>query len=110
MIVTRIKGVPTAVKKHLKPGTEIHWCWIAWHADITEIPGAVSRRNVHAAAKRHREMGKVSANAYPFLMAFGSRSIAACVVISKFDLIVNVVADGLHTLPAPAKPAELGPR
>ena len=54
-------------------------------------------------------MGEVSANAYPFLMAFGGRPVGAGMVISKFDLIVNVVADGLHTPPARAKATEQGP-
>ena len=70
--MARIKRVPTAVQKCLKPCTEIHWCWIAWYTDITKISGAVSRGNVHATAKRYREMGEVSANAYLFAMAFGA--------------------------------------
>jgi hypothetical protein len=70
--------------------------------DITEITGAVSRRNVHAAAKRDCQMCEVSANTYPLLMTFGGCPVTMGMEMSKLDLIVNVVANGLHSLPASA--------
>ena len=64
-IVPRVEGIPTALQKHLEPGTEIHRVGNRRHADITEIAGAVARRDIHAAAQCDREMGKVAAHAEP---------------------------------------------
>jgi hypothetical protein len=60
------------------------------HTDITEITRAVTRRNVHAAAK-HREMGKIAAtplagNGRPMLL-----ERLAC--LPERD-VTNIIANG----------------
>jgi hypothetical protein len=59
MVVTRIEGEPPAIQIDLEPGGKIRRRGIDGDADIAETAGALARRNVHAAAQRHREMGEV---------------------------------------------------
>ena len=66
-IVARVKRVPAA-EIDLKPGTEIHGFRFRRHANVAEITGAVTRRNVHATAKGDRQMREVPANAPTFDM------------------------------------------
>jgi hypothetical protein len=110
MIVTRIKRVPMAVQKCLKPGTEIHWCGIAWHADIAEIAGTVSSWNVDGTAKSDRQVREIAANADAFLVPFGRSPIASGVVVSEFNTVMNIVTDRLNSLPTASDPTKHRPR
>src|SRR5262249_26233713 len=62
-VVPSIESMPAAAKIDLKPGAEVHRLGLGRNADVTKIPSAIARRNVHAAAQRDRQMGKVAA--YP---------------------------------------------
>ncbi len=44
-------------------------------------------------------MGKVAANADLFLTAFGRRPVAAGVMVAELDAPMDVVTNGLHSLP-----------
>src|SRR6202035_2755327 len=106
VIVTCIERVPATVKKDLGPRGEIHWCGIPRNPDSAEITSAVSRGDIHAAAKRDRQVREVAANADPFLMPLGCGSVAAGVVVPEFDAIMDVVADRLNPLPTAGNSAE----
>src|SRR5215218_374471 len=54
-------------------------------------------------------MRKVAANAFLLMMALGCSAIGARVLIAESDAFVNVVADGLHAVPAWLGFAEEGP-
>ena len=45
-------------------------------------------------------MGEVAANADLLLMAFGRRPVAAGVAVAELDALMDVVTNGLHSLPA----------
>jgi len=109
MIVTRIEGEPAAVKKYLEPCAEIHRRGIAGHPDVAKVTGAISGRNIHAAAERDRQMSEVATNTYPFLVALGRYPVTSGMVVSEFDANMNVIADCLNPLPAAADPAEQRP-
>ena len=109
MIVTRIKRVPTTVQKNLEPRAEVHGRRIAGHPDVAKVSGAVSRRNIHAAAERDRQMSEVATDTYPFLVALGRCPVTSGMVVSECDANMNVIADCLNPLPAAADPAEQRP-
>ncbi len=58
-----VEGIPLAIQKGLEPAGEIHRIRVRGHADIAEIACAIARRDIHAAAKRDREVGEIAANA-----------------------------------------------
>src|SRR4029077_11886448 len=99
-IVARIEGKPAPIKIHLKPGAEIHRRRIGRNADVAEVARAIARRDIHAAAQRHRQMRKITAHADAFFVAFPGRAVAPRMVITETDPLVDVVANRLHTLPA----------
>src|SRR5215218_7321437 len=50
IVVARFKNVPPPPEKHLDPGREIHWCIGRRKPDVTDVPCAVSGRDIQAAA------------------------------------------------------------
>jgi hypothetical protein len=50
-VVASVEGEPTALEVHLEPGAEVHRRGVTRHADVAKITGAVTRWNIHAAAK-----------------------------------------------------------
>src|SRR6476620_7352174 len=62
-VVTRIECVPTPANVGFEPASEIPWGIWGRHADIAQIAGAVSGRNVHAAAECNGQMRVVATNA-----------------------------------------------
>src|SRR5262245_61125280 len=100
MVVAGIECVPAAAEISLEPGGKIHRRGIARYADVAEITGAIARRDIHAAAQRHCKMGEVAADATALGMALGGGAIAARMVIAEFEMVVHVIADRLHLLPA----------
>ncbi len=71
-VVTWIECVPATTDISLEPAGEIAGGIWRRHADVTEIAGAVARRNVHAAAERHSQMCIVPANAFAFVEQYPS--------------------------------------
>ena len=109
MIVARVHRVPTPIEKHVKPGIEIHRCWVWRHADVAEISVAVARRNVHAAAERDREMREVAAHADALGVGFIGRARRTRALIAERDVAVDEIADRLHPRPARGRMAEKVP-
>lgn len=99
-IVAGIEGVPAAVEKHLEPGGEIHRAVRRRRADVAQVAGAITGRDIHAAAKGHRQMGIVTADADSFVECFQRGARHARVFIAEHDVVMDVVADRLHAAPA----------
>src|SRR5271155_5084156 len=100
MIVPRVQGEPASVQEHFVPGTEIHGSRIDGYADVAEVTGAITRRNVHAAREGDCEMGEVPADAATFLVSLRGGAIASRVMVAELDSVVSVVADRLRPLPS----------
>jgi len=98
--VAGIERIPAAAKKYLEPCAKIHGSRIARDADIAEIARAISRGNVDAPAQRDGEMCKIAADPGPLLVGFRCRSIAPGMVIAKLQSLMNIVANGLNSLPS----------
>src|SRR5262245_10612154 len=109
MVVTGVEGVPAAAEISLEPGGKIHRRGLAGNADVAEIPLAIVRRDIHAAAQRHRKMSEVAADAAALGMGLGAGAVVARVVIAEFEMVVHVIADRLHLLPAALNAAEQRP-
>jgi hypothetical protein len=109
LIVTSIERVPATAKESLKPGVEVHWRRIRRHPDIAEIAIAVTRGNIHTAAKGHREVGKVSTNAATVLERLNRGPSFARLSVAKGKPIMHKVADRLNRRPAISDSPELPP-
>src|SRR6185312_17473921 len=63
-------------------------------------PGAVARRDVHAATEGHGKMREITADAGPVIKSFQRCAGHARVLVAEREMSVNVVADCLHTAPS----------
>ena len=108
-VVACIEGVPAAAEIDLEPGAEIHRLGFGRNADVAEISGAIARRDVHAAAQRDRQMGKVAAHPATFDQDVGGRPGRAGVLVAEADVGMDEIADRLHARPAERRVAEAGP-
>src|ERR1700683_459652 len=108
--MARIERVPAIAEINLEPGGEIHRRLVRRHADVAEIAGAIARRDVHAAAERNGEMGKVAADAAALLVRLPGAFGRARVRVAELDVAVDVIANRLHQRPALGRGAEFGPR
>ena len=106
--MSRIKCIPFATEKDLKPRAKIHRIRIPWHPYVAKVAGAIASWNVHATAKRDGKMDEISANADPFFMTFRCRAVASCMVIPKLDPLMDIVANRLNKMPT-AKTTEFPP-
>ena len=109
-VVARIECVPVLAEINFEPGAEIHCGFVERYADIAEIAGTVSRRNVHAAAQRDREVSEVPAHAASLGMGIPRRLCRAGMGVAEGDAIVDIVADRLHQRPTLRNLREQGPR
>jgi hypothetical protein len=82
-IIASIKGVPLATDMGFEPGGEIHRRVRDRYADIAQIAGAVSRRDVHAATESDGEVGVIPADASAIAESFPSRPACARVFVAK---------------------------
>src|SRR6266403_3348455 len=108
-VVARVKRVPLAADIGFEPGCEIHRCVRDRHADIAQITGAVSRRDVHAATEGDREVSIVPADAGAIAEGFPSRPAGTRMFIAEGNVLVNEVADGLDATPAERRLPEQRP-
>src|ERR1700722_4779460 len=63
-VMPGVRRPPAIVQVNLKPGTEVHGGVSRRDADVPEIPGDVTRGYIERAAKRHRQVLKITAHAY----------------------------------------------
>jgi MFS family permease len=95
-VVAGIERVPAAAEIDLEPGAEIHRLGLGRNADVAEIAGAIARRDVHAAAQRDRQVGKVAAHAVALDHDVGGGPGGAGVLVAEADVRMNEIADRLH--------------
>jgi len=95
-VVPRVERVPPIAEIDLEPGAEIHRIGIRQNADIAKITGAVARGDVHAAAERDRQMGKVPAHAAALESDLSRGPGGARVLIAEEYMGVNEIPDCLH--------------
>ena len=80
----------------LEPRREIAHC-VRWRrSEIAQVTGAVSRRNIHAAAESDGQMRIVAADAGPFVESLKGAAGGSGVLVVECDVVMNVIADGLH--------------
>src|SRR3954447_15547218 len=100
IVVARVKGVPPPPEKHLDPGREIHRGIRRRKPDVTDVPRAVPGRDVQAAAERKRQMSVVAADPALLCVGLGGRAGRTRIRVPERDMVVNEVADRLHSRPA----------
>ena len=89
-IVARVEHVPAAADPGLEPRREIAHA-VRWRrSDIAQVPGAVSRRNIHAAAESDREMRVVAADAGPLVESLRGAAGGAGVLVVECNVVMNV--------------------
>src|SRR4029077_4713961 len=80
-----------------EPRCEIAYA-VRWRrSQIAQVPSAVSRRNIHATAESDREMRIVAADSGPFFERLQGAARGPGVLVVECNLIMNVIADSLHT-------------
>src|SRR5437899_4871813 len=99
LVVAGIEGVPAPADEGLEPAGEIAHRPRLWRADVAQIPGAISRGNVHATAERNGQMRIVAADALAFLVRLPRRPGGARMLVAEDDVAVNEIADRLHPGP-----------
>src|SRR5690242_20083704 len=102
--------MPGTVEIGFEPSREVHRRMRWRDTDVTKIAGAISRRNVHASAKRQGQMCEITAHPPSLLerLPGGSGRTSVCVV--KYDVVVNEVADRLHARPSRRRATKQLPR
>ena len=92
--------MPSATQIRLEPAGEVHRSIGRRDADVAEITGTIASRNVHAAAKRDREVSIVAADPAPFLEDLFGGFAGRRMRITKGDVPVDEIADCLDSRPA----------
>src|SRR5271163_3237277 len=96
-IVPRIERMPGSAEIDFDPRREIHhsvW-WLGPH--VSQVSGAVTRRNIHAAAESDGQMREVAADAHTLVKRLPSRSRRARSLIIESNMIMNKITDRLHS-------------
>ena len=99
-VVARIEGVPMAADVSLEPAGKISRGIRRRHADVAEIAGAISGRNIHAAAERDGKVRVVTADTLVLVENLQCRHGGASVLITKSDVVVNEIANRLDPRPS----------
>src|SRR5689334_16830975 len=73
LVVPCIEGPPAVLQIHFEPGAEIHLIRRWGNADISQIAGDITRRNIQAATKRDCQMLKIPAHPESFCINIQSR-------------------------------------
>ena len=100
LVVARVERVPAPAEVGLEPGAEVHRLRRRRYADVAQVAGAVAGRDVHAAAQGDGEVRKVAAHAAPLVVAVERRARRRGMLVAEGEVLVDVVADGLHAAPA----------
>src|SRR5712691_147880 len=99
-VVPRIKSIPAATEVHFHPGGKIHGARGGRNADVAKITGAVACWNIHTAAESNSEVGIVAADSCALVECFKGRFREARILIPESDVVMDVIADRLHTSPS----------
>ena len=105
-VMSRVKVMPLPAEINFEPRAEIHWFDVGRDANVAEIPGRVTRRNIHAPAQSHREMSKVASDPDFFVERFQGRAIGARLQVIETEMTVDEVTDRLHPRPSKGRLAK----
>src|SRR5207248_1878572 len=98
-LVAGVEGIPLSAQVSLKPRAEIHRAGRYRHADVAQIAGAISSRDVQAAAEGDRQVHVIAADACPLSINPQGRSIGLRLRIIEADMLANEVADRFDSGP-----------
>ena len=87
--------MPAAAKVGLEPGGKVHGIRRGRDSDVTQITGAVTRRNIHAATERDREVGIVATHARAFMEGFERGFGQPGMLVAEGDMLMDEIADRL---------------
>ena len=76
------KGIPTVAQINFNPSGKIHERVRRGEVDVSDVTGAIARRDVQATAEGDCKMRVVAANAAAFLVCFERCSSGAGVLVS----------------------------
>ena len=100
VLLARVEGVPLSAEEHPHPGGEVHRGVLRRYPDVAEVPVAVPRRDVHGSAEGYGETGEVPADADALVERLQRRAGRAGALIVEHEVLMDVVADGLHPTPS----------
>src|SRR5216683_733787 len=105
-VVAGIERPPTVAQPHLHPGGKIHRLRRHRNVDVGQVAEHVASRDAHRSAEGYREVREVSTDSGAIVedVESGRQWIARAVL--ELEVVVDPVADGLHTRPAWLGPAE----
>lgn len=108
-IMPGIEGVPPLTQINLKPGAEIHRSRHGRHPDISQITGHIAGGDVHAPAKRDRQMREIAA--YTDSLAEGIKRCPGGprLKIIETKMAVHKIANSLDSAPPRVSRAERSP-
>ena len=109
-VVTGVKGVPLAAQERFEPGAEVHRIRRQWHADVAQITGTVTGRNVQAAAEGDRQVHVIAADAHPLAIDLQRGPIVPGSLIVETNVVMNEVANSLDARPARLRARKQTPR
>src|ERR1019366_3879305 len=104
-IVAGIEGPPAVLEVNLKPRAEVHGA-AGRHSNVSQITGGIPGRDVQGAAKGDGEMLKVAADTHALGKHIEGRLGGPSLAVIEHHLVMDPVADGLHSPPSRLSPPE----
>src|SRR5262249_61751918 len=83
-----------------EPAGEIPWAMWGRRAHVAQISGAISGRNVHAAAECNSQVRVVATNAFALVEDLPRRLGCARVFIAELNVVMYKIANCLNALPS----------
>src|ERR1700730_15150936 len=99
-IVARVEREPTSVKINFEPGIVVHRRRVRRHAYVPQESICIARRNIHAAAKRHRQMGEIATDALALCVGLEGGAGRARMCVTKGQAVADEIANRLNPSPA----------
>src|SRR5580704_7328207 len=109
-IVARVEREPTSVKINFEPGIVVHRRRVRRHAYVPQESICIARRNIHAAAKRHRQMGEIATDALALCVGLEGGAGRARMCVTKGQAVADEIANRLNPSPARRLGSEKLPR
>ena len=108
-VVAGIEGPPLIAQPHFHPGREVHRCRIRRDVEVGQVAEHVAGRDVQRPAERDREVGEVTADPAPRHVDVGRAGQGRRAAVLEGQVVVHVIADGLHPAVPGLQAAEARP-
>src|ERR1035437_10199753 len=109
-VVPWIECVPGATEIDFNPRCKIHRTVRRQRPHVAQVAGAVTRRNIHAAAERDSQVREVATDARTLVERLPSCPGGARFLIVERDMVVDKIADCLNARPSRRGLTESRPR